>query len=76
MSVLLAPDPQAQRAIVENEIALWCNTRYQMQLRYRVRKAIGETPEQLQEIETELIKCEAALDELQKVLNEIAGNRG
>jgi len=56
--------------LVEQESAMWRNTRYQLQLRHRVQKALG-TADVLEQIEKELEKCEKALDVLETVLVEL-----
>jgi hypothetical protein len=57
--------------IINNEIALYKNTRYQQELRYRVGKRIGQTQEALKPIEDEIVKIEMAIDELEKALKEL-----
>lgn len=57
--------------IIDQDIQMYLNTRYQAQLRYRVQKAIGGTPDQLKVITDELTKIEAALDELNKAKDEL-----
>ena len=58
-------------AIIDSEIQMYHNTRYQLQLRHRVQKGIGGTPEQLKALEDELAKIESALDELEKIKREV-----
>ena len=61
---------EAKQAIIEQEKIMWVNTRYQLQLRHRVQKALGGT-DVLEQIEKELEKCEKALDVLDTVLSEL-----
>ncbi|HEY4723971.1 MAG TPA: hypothetical protein VII92_19110 [Anaerolineae bacterium] len=62
--------PEVKRAVIEQESAMWRNTRYQLQLRHRVNKALGAA-DVLVQIEKELEKCEKALDVLDVVLSEL-----
>lgn len=57
--------------IIDQDIQMYLNTRYQAQLRYRVQRSIGGTPDQLKVITDELTKIEAALDELNKAKDEL-----
>lgn len=61
---------EVRRAIIEQDRNMWKNTRYQLQLRHRVQKALGAT-DVLEQIEKELEKCEKALDVLEIVLSEL-----
>lgn len=63
------PQNNIKRQIIEQELALWSNTRYQLQMRYRVNKSIGSPEEALKRIEDELTKCEQAIDILSKELS-------
>ena len=59
-----------QQAIIVNELEIWRNTRYQLQLRYRVNSdPMVERPGALKEIEAELIRCERAIDILKSELD-------
>ena len=58
--------------ILENEIAVYKNTRYQLEIRHRVNKKLGTGGDQMKQIEKELENIEAALDELQKIMDELA----
>jgi uncharacterized protein Yka (UPF0111/DUF47 family) len=53
------------RAILDQEIKVWLNTRYLTQVRRRVQKAIGNT-EQEAELIKELERIERGLDTLQQ----------
>lgn len=57
--------------IILQEIQMYKNTRYQLQLRHRVQKAIGGTADQLKAIEDELLNCEKALDLLKSELESL-----
>lgn len=59
---------EVKRAIVEQELTLWRNTLYQLQLRHRVNKKVGASEAALKVIENEMIKCEATLDALKEEL--------
>lgn len=64
--------PEAVKiALIEQEVSIYQNTRYQLQLRHRVQKSIGGTEEQLKPIEDDLAKMERALDELEKMRREV-----
>jgi len=59
-----------QQAIIVNELEMWRNTRYQLQLRWKVNAdPIIARPEILKEIESELIRCERAIDILKTELD-------
>jgi len=55
---------EVKRALIEQESAMWRNTRYQLQLRHRVQRALG-AKDIMEQIEKELEKCEKALDVLE-----------
>ena len=59
---------EVKEAIIEQEMTLWGNSLYQLQLRYRVNKKIGSAEVILKQIEDEMLKCEAALDILKEEL--------
>jgi len=61
---------EVKRVLIEQESAMWRNTRYQLQLRHRVQRALGAADMQ-EQIEKELEKCEKALDVLEAVLAEL-----
>ena len=61
---------EVKRTIIEQESMMWRNTRYQLQLRHRVNKALGAA-DVLVQVEKELEKCEKALDVLDVVLSEL-----
>ena len=63
--------PQAQKAILEQEIALWKNTRYQWEVRHRVLTRIGASKDELSEVMSQLERCEKALDLLNEELTGI-----
>jgi len=60
---------ERQQAIIVNELEMWRNTRYQLQLRYRVNKGIESTQDVMQAIEAELVRCEKAIDILKAELD-------
>lgn len=60
--------PEIKRAIVEQEIALWRNTRYQLEVRARVARRVGCTPEQEAAALAELARVEQTLDALAEEL--------
>ena len=62
--------PEVKRVLIEQESTMWRNTRYHLQLRHRVNKALGAA-DGLEQIEKELGKCEKALDVLEIVLAEL-----
>jgi hypothetical protein len=59
---------EIKRQIVQQEIQLWRNTRYQFEVRLRVEKRIGGTPEAQAEHIRQLETCEKRLDALQAEL--------
>jgi hypothetical protein len=70
--------PNVKLAIMDQERQGWLNTRYQLQLRHRVNTSIGSDPAILKQIETELMRCEQAIDiltkEMEIVENELRNN--
>jgi len=59
MSDVMEPPVEIKRLLVQQEITLWTNTRYQLQLRYRVTKGVGGDTTA---IEADLLNAEKALD--------------
>ena len=57
--------------IIRQEIAMYKNTCYQLEMRHRVNKKLGNTLEQLKGIEEELTKANIALDEYREIEKEI-----
>jgi hypothetical protein len=60
--------PAQQRAIIEQEITLWIEERYRMELRRRIQARPGGDADLISAINTRLVQCEAALDVLQAEL--------
>ena len=56
--------------IVDSEIAMYKNTRYQLEVRHRINKKLGNAEEQLTALEKELENVEKALDELKEIKKE------
>ena len=73
MQATAEPATGVKRALLEQEIAMWVNTRYQAQVRLRVQKAIGDTEQQAAIIK-DLERCEKALDALQAELDGLGGD--
>ncbi len=61
-----------RRQIIEEEMQIWRNTRWQQQMRYRVNKRLGNQAA-MAICEKEMENCEVALDELARHLAEISG---
>ena len=57
--------------IIENEIAAHLNGKYLLEMRYRVSKKIGASPDELKAITDELTKLAAKLDEWETVKSEL-----
>ena len=57
--------------IIENEIAAHLNGQYLLEMRYRVSKKIGASPDELKAITDELTKLAAKLDEWETVKSEL-----
>jgi hypothetical protein len=55
---------EVKRSIIDQERKLYLNTRYQLQVRYRVNKTIGAEQAVLQDLEKELTRCEKIIDAL------------
>lgn len=61
--------PQAiQIQIVKQELQMWQNTRWQLDMRHRVTKRIGGD---LKAIEEEMVRAEGAIAELETILKEV-----
>lgn len=67
------PPLAVQRSLLENEIALWVNTRYMARVRLRVQTAIGGDVETRAALIADLEKCERALDALRTDLAALPG---
>ena len=61
------PPVEVKKQLLEQEIIMWVNTRYQAQIRYKVHKKLGIKTQQA-EIVKELEQCEKALDLLRQEL--------
>lgn len=57
-----------KRVLINQEMQMWRNTRYQCEVRLRVQKRIGNTEGEAVLI-TELERCEKALDTLTEELS-------
>jgi len=62
-----------QKAIINREIEMWSNSKYQLIVQHKVLKSIDDDRTRIEAIEKELIKCEKALDVLNGMLNELSG---
>lgn len=58
-------------AIIEREIATCRAAVYTLSIRHRVNKKLGQTAEQLKPIEDEIVKQETAIDEFEKMEEEV-----
>jgi hypothetical protein len=58
---------ETKRALIEQDMQLWRNTRYQCEIRRRVQQRIGNTEGEAAMI-AELERCEKALDVLAEEL--------
>lgn len=56
--------------IIEQEIQTWQNSRTLIEIRYRVNKRLGAM-DAIKACEDELVKIETALDELEKIKQEL-----
>lgn len=63
---------EVKRQIIAAELEQWQVARYQLEVRYRVNKRIGSEAEALKRIETELERCEKAIDALGDELDGLA----
>ena len=63
-------EEEVKMKIVDSEIAMYKNTRYQLEIRHRINKKLGNAEEQLKALEKELGNVEKALDELKKIKKE------
>jgi len=57
-------------SILQQELQIWKNTRYQLQIRYRVNIGI-ENNQGNEQIENELGKCEKAIDILLEEIEKV-----
>ena len=60
-------EEEVKMKIVDSEIAMYKNTRYQLEIRHRINKKLGNSEEQLKALEKELENVEKALDELKQI---------
>jgi hypothetical protein len=67
------PPIAVQRSLLENEIALWINTRYMARVRLRVQTAIDGEAEVRAALIADLERCEKALDALAHDLAALPG---
>lgn len=56
-----------KRAIIEQELTMWRNSQYQLTIRHKVQQKL-DNKEQVKAVESELEKCEIAIDVLQAEL--------
>ncbi len=66
----MEPTKEAQAQLIEQEITIWNNTLYMYQLRHRVNKKLGNI-EACQQLESDMVKVEQALDELEAIKKEL-----
>lgn len=59
---------EVKRAIVQRQIALYQNGRYEAQVLARVNKSIGTAPEQLKAYTDDLVRIEKVIDALKAEL--------
>lgn len=66
MSAIEVPEDDipvaVKRQLLDQEIALWRNTRYQLALRVRVAKHLGDGDNVIGPLRADLERCEKALD--------------
>lgn len=67
------PSKEVRLKLLNQELEIWINTRYLYQTRHGVNKDIGADLAKLNEIERELVKCEMAIDSLNKRLRIVEG---
>ena len=61
--------PKAIRIqIVKQDLQMWKNTRFQLEMRHRINKRIGKETKSL---EDEMVKAEGAITEAETMLKEI-----
>ena len=68
-------EEEVKMRIVDSEIAMYKNTRYQLEVRHRINKKLGNSEEQLKALEKELENVEKALDELKKIKKDLLVNK-
>ena len=54
--------------IIQQDLQMWKNTRWQLEMRHRVNKRIGND---VKDLEVEMVKTEGAIAELEAMLKEI-----
>jgi hypothetical protein len=57
---------EIRRQLLQQEISMWKNTRYLAEVRLRVQRRIGGTPEAEAQHMQELERCEKAIDALEE----------
>jgi len=60
----LEPDNQTKLVLLSQEVNMYVNTRWQLQMRHRVNKSIGADKSVLDAIQADLEKCEKYLAKL------------
>ena len=67
----IEPDDNTKLALLGQEVNMLVNTRWQLQMRYRVNKGIGADKSSLDSIEAELERCEKYLAKLSEEVEEL-----
>lgn len=70
------PTNDVKRILITQEIALWTNTRYQLQIRLRIAKRVGDTTEDQATYINGMARCEKALDALREELDALVSTNG
>lgn len=58
--------------LIKQDVQMWLNSRWQMEMRYRVTKRIGG---ETKELEADMVKAEGALAELETMLKEVEAEK-
>jgi len=59
--------------LVKQDLQMWKNTRFQLEMRHRVNKRIGN---ETKDLESEMVKAETAIAETEAILKEIEAEAG
>ena len=71
----IEPDNNTKLALLGQEVNMLVNTRWQLQMRYRVNKGIGTDKSALDSIQAELERCEKYLAKLGEEVEALTGEK-
>ncbi len=57
-------DKQTALVLIDNQLKLWQNTRFDLQIQVKVSQSIGDGEERIEALRKELVRCEKAIEKL------------